>query len=47
VMRQYNSAANPDLAEGVASFVEKRPPAFQPLGSDWGLPAPPPFADQG
>jgi enoyl-CoA hydratase/carnithine racemase len=47
VMRQYNSAANPDIAEGVASFVEKRPPAFQPLGSDWGLPAPPPFADQG
>ena len=47
VMRQYNSAANPDLAEGVASFVEKRPPAFQPLDPDWGLPFPPPFADQG
>lgn len=46
VMRQYNSVANPDFAEGVASFVEKRRPAFQPLPSDWGLPPPPAFAAQ-
>jgi len=47
VMRQYNDPANPDLTEGVASFVEKRPPAFPPLPADWRLPPPPPFADHG
>ena len=46
VMRHYNDPANPDFEEGVASFVEKRPPAFAPLPADWDLPSPPPFAAQ-
>jgi enoyl-CoA hydratase/carnithine racemase len=46
-MQHYNGPANPDLAEGVASFVEKRPPAFGPLPAEWWLPPPPPLADQG
>ena len=46
VMRRYNDAGNPDFAEGVASFVEKRPPSFAPLPADWDLPPLPPFAPQ-
>jgi enoyl-CoA hydratase/carnithine racemase len=44
VMRQFNDTANPDFAEGVASFAERRPPAFEALPSDWELPDLPPFA---
>jgi len=45
-MRQFNDRSNPDFAEGVASFVEKRPPRFAPLPADFELPALPPFAAQ-
>jgi enoyl-CoA hydratase/carnithine racemase len=33
LMQQF--AGNPDFAEGVASFVEKRPPSFETLGDDF------------
>lgn len=46
VMRQFNDRANPDVGEGVASFVEKRPPSFAPLPADCNLPPLPPFAAQ-
>ena len=46
VMKQFNTPANGDFAEGVASFVEKRPPVFAPLRNDWPLPPLPPFAAQ-
>jgi enoyl-CoA hydratase/carnithine racemase len=46
VMRQFNSEDNPDFAEGVASFTEKRPPKFDPLPPGWELPPLPPFAAQ-
>lgn len=46
VMRQLNDPSNPDFAEGVASFVERRPPRFAALPSDLELPALPPFAPQ-
>jgi enoyl-CoA hydratase/carnithine racemase len=47
VMRRYN-ADNPDFAEGVASFMERRDPKFAPLPPDVsGLPEPPTFAPQG
>jgi enoyl-CoA hydratase/carnithine racemase len=34
------SLSHPDLAEGVASFVERRPPRFAPLGEDDRPPSP-------
>ena len=44
-MRELNRPDNPDFAEGVAAFVERRPPHFQPLPADADLPALPPFAE--
>ena len=46
VMRQFNGPSNPDFAEGVASFAERRPPRFEALPADWDLPPLPPFAAQ-
>ncbi len=46
VMAQFNSSVNPDFAEGVASFTEKRSPVFEALPQDWELPPLPPFAAQ-
>jgi enoyl-CoA hydratase/carnithine racemase len=45
-MRRLNRPDNPDFAEGVAAFVERRPPNFAPLSSDVDLPPLPPFATQ-
>ena len=44
-MRELNRPDNPDFAEGVAAFVERRPPRFQPLQPETRLPALPPFAE--
>jgi enoyl-CoA hydratase/carnithine racemase len=46
VMRRLNRPDNPDFAEGVAAFVEKRPPKFAPLPPDNELPPLPPFVEQ-
>jgi enoyl-CoA hydratase/carnithine racemase len=45
-MRRLNRPDNPDFAEGVRSFVEKRPAAFAPLPDGVELPPLPPFAPQ-
>jgi enoyl-CoA hydratase/carnithine racemase len=45
-MRRLNRPENPDFAEGVGAFVERRPPRFAPLPSDVELPPLPPFAAQ-
>ena len=45
-MRRLNSPDNPDFAEGVAAFVERRPPRFAPLPPDIVLPPLPPFVAQ-
>jgi enoyl-CoA hydratase/carnithine racemase len=45
-MRRLNSPENPDFAEGVGAFVERRSPEFAPLPSDVELPPLPPFAAQ-
>jgi len=45
-MRRLNRPENPDFAEGVGAFVEKRPPRFAPLPTDVELPPLPPFAEQ-
>jgi enoyl-CoA hydratase/carnithine racemase len=47
VMLQYNdSGANPDMAEGIAAFREKRLPSFGPTPLDLRLPDPVPLAEQ-
>jgi enoyl-CoA hydratase/carnithine racemase len=45
-MRDMNSPANPDFAEGVQALVDKRPPRFGPLPADVEFPPLPPFAPQ-
>lgn len=45
-MRRLNAPDNPDFAEGVRAFIEKRPPRFEPLPADLDLPPLPPFAPQ-
>lgn len=42
-MRALNQPDNPDFAEGVTAFVERRPPRFQPVPADADLPSLPPF----
>ncbi len=44
-MRELNRPGNPDFAEGVTAFVERRPPRCQPISPDIDLPPLPPFAD--
>ncbi len=46
IMRQMNDPSNPDFAEGVASFVERRLPRFDPLPAGFALPPLPPFVPQ-
>jgi enoyl-CoA hydratase/carnithine racemase len=45
-MRSLNRPENPDFAEGVHAFVERRPPRFAALPDDAPLPPLPPFAAQ-
>jgi enoyl-CoA hydratase/carnithine racemase len=45
-MRSLNRPENPDFAEGVQAFVERRSPDFAPLPADAPLPPLPPFAAQ-
>jgi enoyl-CoA hydratase/carnithine racemase len=45
-MRALNSPENPDFAEGVRAFVERRPPRFPPLPAGVELPPLPPFSPQ-
>ena len=45
-MRHLNRPENPDFAEGVGAFVERRSPNFAPLPNDVELPPLPPFAEQ-
>jgi enoyl-CoA hydratase/carnithine racemase len=44
-MRDLNRPENPDFAEGVSAFVQRRPPHFAPLPEDAGLPPLPRFVD--
>jgi enoyl-CoA hydratase/carnithine racemase len=45
-MVALNQLDNPDFAEGVAAFVERRPPRFEPLPANPTLPDLPPFVAQ-
>ena len=45
-MLRLNNPENPDFAEGVAAFVERRPPRFAPLPPDVELSPLPPFVAQ-
>jgi enoyl-CoA hydratase/carnithine racemase len=45
-MLRLNQTSNPDFAEGVTAFVERRPPRFHPLPPDVELAPLPPFAAQ-
>lgn len=45
-MLRLNRPDNPDFAEGVTAFVERRPPDFAPLQTDAELPPLPPFVPQ-
>jgi enoyl-CoA hydratase/carnithine racemase len=44
-MRNLNRPENPDFAEGVSAFVDRRAPRFGPLAGDADLPPLPPFAE--
>jgi enoyl-CoA hydratase/carnithine racemase len=45
-MIRLNTEDNPDFAEGVSAFVDKRPPRFAPLPAGLELPALPDFVEQ-